>query len=332
MFFPTGGYVEAILMTKMCAVLVFVALWCPAIHGASPLQVRMSPVYEFYHLGEPVEIRLSIYNAGDKEVQFFFQYPRDAGVFFTCGDDGATVVPVGPAANRRVPVVRLPAGKTYERVIALSRYVRLSKVKTYTVDFLAEYREPVSKENPTRRTFSTKGDFTIRVEPRPIDDKRLREYVKILDDKDAGETTMEDAWEMLLWTDDRMVIDPIVRAAKRMPNWGQDAVESLGKFFHEDCARTAILDLAIEGNTGALQSALHIYQDLKTAFPMVACKSVLASENDAKVYAMLEFLLTHGGAEHVPFIQPLEQYKNPNIRKLASKVLAAIAEQKPAQK
>ena len=306
------------------------ALWAPVMCGAAPLQVRMSPVRESYHLGEPIEVRLLISNKSDEEVRIAFQYPSDVGVSFSCRDDGATIVTPEPF-NRRVPVLRLKAGDAYERIIALNRHVRLKKTKRYTIDFLPVYREQISNENPKPRTFSKKGSFTVRVEPGPLDEKRLREYVKVVEAKNTVELKMEEALEMLLWTDDPMVIKPIVRAAKRMPNYAHHVVQALEKFFGEDQAKSGILELAAHGNMRDLQAALRIYQDHKATLPTTFCKSVLSSRSSGKVYQMLEFLLKHGGVAHVPLVQPLEKHKNPQIQELASKVIANITQRKPDQ-
>ncbi len=283
----------------------------------------MSPVCDVYHPGEAVEVRLVIRNLGNEEVQIAFGYPHHTGVHFSCQDSDA-VPPSGLRMAGRVPTLRLKGGEQHTQIIALNRHLTLMKAKRYTIDFIAEYVEPVSNDNPRPRTFSSTGRFAVVVENGSIDMSRVQKHIENVA---AGEiATVEEAAEMLLWTDHAAVIEPLVRAAKRLPSSAPDIVRSLAKHFRNDDGRMGILEVARNGNGDALRAALRGYEDHGHAIPTESCESILSFGDTGKLHPILEYVLEHGGAEYVRLVRTLERHHNPEIRKLASRFVAKMAD------
>ena len=277
----------------------------PKLYAAASLGVEVSPVHEVYHLGEPIELQLSIRNTGDEDVDIHLLYPTWMGVGLTCEDADAVRPPLGWVIGSVITLPRrLAPGEEYSRRIALARSLRLRAAKTYTVDFVAVIAG-----------FRTTGRFVIAVEPGPVDPERVRQYVENLESDD--DETAEEAAELLRWTDDPVVIEPLVRAAQRVPNFVSDIGRTLAGF-EDDRARSAILDIA-RGNVRALSAALREYAVQQRAIPMEFYASALQTPRAESV--TLAHLLEHGGAEHISLVEPFADHENPRVREQALEFL-----------
>ena len=295
-----------------------------SMNQASVIQIEVAPLRDAYHLGEPIELKLSVRNLSQEEIQLLLDYPANLGLYFSC-EDADAIAPAGIQMDRRVPVLRLGGSEEYRRVVALNRYLTLQRPKHYKVDFIAEYMEPVSRENPSPRTFSQKGQLNIVIEPGPIDGKRLDQHVQNLQNPDP--VRQQEATEMLIWTDDPAVIAPLVSAAGLVPGSAHDVVRSLERFFPEQGARSGILDIALGGDDNALREALRVFEDGQTQIPMEFYETILASGHTGKVYPTLEHLSKHGGPQHVRLVRPLQKNANPEIQRLASEFVTRMSDQ-----
>lgn len=150
----------------------------------------------------------------------------------------------------------------------------------------------------------------------------MEDHVKKLRSDDLQQVVQ--SAEILSWADDPMVIEPLFTAADRLPNFAPHIVRSLAKFFEEERVQTGIVEIAGKGNRSAFQAALSVDEDRKAIVPTSLYESVVASSHTGKLYPMLEYLLRHGGPEHVALVRPFEKHYNPEIRKLASEFVVKM--------
>lgn len=153
---------------KSCRSLAVLSLavllgWCRMSEAAS-IGVSASPLREVYHPREPLELQLSIRNTGQQDTSLLLGYPMGVGVQFDCKDVDAV-----PSSELRwlgrMPIVSLKAGENLMWLIALNRYLSLTRPKSYMIDFLAGYVEPIGKQNLNPTTFTAKGQFVVHVVP-----------------------------------------------------------------------------------------------------------------------------------------------------------------------
>jgi hypothetical protein len=288
---------------------------------ASDLAVTIVPLQETYHLGEPIAVELSIRATGpEQEAAILASYPEGMGVSFSCSDPDA--IPVsGWDLGGRLSTLRV-GGEPHVRAIALNRYLAFRSPKSYEVDYVAEYMEPVSASNPSPATFSSKGRLVVRIVEGPVDTKRIDQYADDLESDDQGKR--QEAAEMLIWTDDPVAIGPLRRAAREVPDAAPDVVNALGKFFDDARAPDAILEIARDGSAGALRAALSVFQAEKREVPVAFLRSILESRYSGKVYPTLEYLLAHGDARHIEMVRPFESDPNAQIKRLASECVVKM--------
>jgi hypothetical protein len=226
-----------------------------------------------------------------------------------------------------VPALNLTAGEKFTRVLALDRYLTFKAPKSFPVNFIAEYVEPVSEANPKPATFITKGRFVVNIVPGPPDPSGVKGYADDL----AGDDTVkrQEAAEMLLWSADPAAIEPLRLAAKRVPDAAPDVVRALGKLFGEARAREAILDVAREGSAESLRVALEVYETKQGTIPVEFFRAVLNSHYSGKTYPTLLYLKEHGDLRHLALVQPFEDDANPEISKLATEVVKKVTKRQP---
>lgn len=302
------------------------AMACSPTSEATAVNVELVPARATYRIGESIDLRLVIRNTGDHDTQILFSYPGNVGVSFQCHDPGATAQSAW-RLDGRLPSVRLQSGEEHARTIALNRYLAFDSPKAYTVNFLAEYLEPVSDANPKPTTFTARGQFVVNVVPGPLDPKRADAYAKDLAGDDP--VKQQEAVEMLLWTDDPSAIEALRIAARRVPDAAPDVVRALGKFFGEERAREAILEVAREGSAESLRVALEVYDKKQGTIPVDFFRAILNSHYSGKTYPTLLYLKEHGDLRHLALVQPFEDDENPEISKLASEVVAKVTKHKP---
>ena len=296
--------------------LVLTGTCCSA--NAPVIPAAVSPLREFYHLGEPIELQLAIRNATEREATIRFDYPDFVGVSFSCKDGDAIPIPSPVIVGRPVPLLPLKAGEEYKRIIALNRYLRFDRAKRYTVAFKAIYYQDLA--NPPLAT--SKGQFVIDIRPGPIARGRLRGHIRAIDARDPNR--VQDATEMLLWADDPIVIAPLARAAKRARGFRNRILRALEKFFPQQRGRAAILEVASEGTRFTLRAALRLFEEKKTKVPLEFCQARLSSRSTGHQLVMLDYLARRGGPEHVVLVKPFAEHANPELRKLAARFLARV--------
>lgn len=292
------------------------------------IDISVSPLRKVYRLGEPIEAELSIRNTGDKDVHIRLNYPSMMGIYFAFADlpiaVGLSELRVG---SRRVPLQLLKRKDEYKRLIALNRYLAIEKPKQYTINFAAGYSEYIKNgnNNDHNTTGHTKnGQFAITVEPGPINHQLLRKYIEQLKGEDPSKA-LESA-EMLIWANDPIVIAPLKKASKRLPDFGHEIVKSFAKFFEKEHCRLAILEIAKDGNANAFNAALQVYKDNKGIIPMEFIQSILSSTHTDKVYHTLKYILENDKTELLDLVKPLVSHNNHRIQKYATEVVSKMTE------
>lgn len=310
----------------VCSVVFLLVVACVPMDHASDLNVSLAPARSSYRVSEPIDLVLSLKNNRPTMLSVSFEYPGRVGLSFTCADEGAVASSAWDFGGR-VPALSLIGGEKLTRAVALDRYVRFKAPRRYSVGFIAEYMEPVSDANPKPATFTARGQFVVNVLAGPPDPKRLEAYAKDLAGDDS--VAREEAAEMLLWWDDPAAIEPLRLAAKRVPDAAPDVVRALGKFFGDERARTAILDVARDGSAESLRVALEVYETKKGPIPVEFFRAILNSHYSGKMYPTLLYLKDHGDLRHLALVQPFEDDANPEISKLATEVVAKVTKRQP---
>ena len=112
------------------------------------LEVKLAPVRDAYHLGEPIEVRMTITNTSQRAVEVMFGYPRFIGIGFECDDPNASDL-TKLTLFSSMPTLRLEGKEQYVRAIALNRYFRFLAPQQYVVRFRADMREALSSGQAT---------------------------------------------------------------------------------------------------------------------------------------------------------------------------------------
>jgi hypothetical protein len=290
-----------------------ISAMCTAQDGAE-VRVRVVPLAESYRQGEPIEVRLAIDNVSRRDVRLQLDYPDHLGVSFEC-DDASAVAPVDPGLGGRIPVVDIAAGRSYERVFALNRHMRFARPGEFAVRFLAEHHEVVRGADAEPKTWTSRGEFVVRVIAGAVGADTIARYVAALDGPDP--VAAERAAEMLLWIDDAATIEPLRRVAGKWSKLAPGVVDALARF-HTDAAREAIVEVAKTGDAQALAAALRTFERSGEQLPEGLLEALLASPRPPKLRLSIDYLSRHGGAAHVDLVRPLTGHADAEVARAAT--------------
>jgi hypothetical protein len=317
----------------------------PALAGTKDIEVKISSTRPSYHLGEPMAIDMQVTNISARDIQVGHSYPERPGINFQARKfPGISAKEHGPfTANRVIGYRKIEAGKTLRQVIALNRYVSITKPGRYTIDYNVYLMGPIvekadEKGKYTSEKYEAKGTLEITVDAGPIDDKWIKELIGVLQQKEQpakevvgepkGKVTKQEAVELLQWAETPLVIEPLIAAAKNkdLPDGASsDVIKGLQKFFKDhERARTGILEIASEGSMGAFQAALAVYEEQRVIIPSQWFMPTLKSGETGKIWMSLEYLKKHGKSEDIELVAPLMKSKNEQIAGHAKQVVEEL--------
>lgn len=316
-------------MVRFISLLIFgmsFLMVSPIMPKVSNIELSLSPVKEFFILGEPVAVRMVLKNTSSRVLELMLAYPKDLGLTFTCEDKDVISRKVSTYFDRRIPIIKLLPNQKYEVIIALNRYLDFKKPKRYAIKYYAEYLEPVSTKKPKPKVYSATGHLEVQIKPGILNKEEIRRLQQGLEETDKQK--VREAIELLLWVDDPSVIHSLETASRIFPETGIDVIEALRKFGSIDRAKSAVLSIAKYGDMAALQAAFRLFTDLTIVAPDDFYKQLLNSKDSGKRFTTLEYLLKHGSARYLPLIRPMKNDSNPNIVSLAEKFITKFEKQK----
>lgn len=216
------------------------------------VEIALVPDKREIMVGEPVRLSFVVRNLSDSDLQtiqggdYRNRLGRPESYAVTAIDPSGRAVPMlnaGPTLGGIEGPQQIPAKGTWTRRLFLPRWIKLTKVGTYTIKCTTTLR--ISKAtaggwDPREGTIDVAVEATTQLTLVPLEDDRMGEFIDALGDKmlDARSDISEEAVRYLTAIEDERVI-PFFNEAARSSNYGLRfaAMNALAKFRSDGALR-----------------------------------------------------------------------------------------------